>query len=192
MCIRDRIGDGRTKARSTPVKVGDLADVTDIAVGGYHEQAPDADNDPNTHTSNYFQTTCAVAGGTAHCWGANRYGQLGDGTTDTRNMPSEVANLSKVTAISTDWGSTCAISDGKAYCWGDDDRSQLGSNGGATKTPREIINLADVTSIATGNGTSCAMATGSVYCWGFNNDGQVGDGSSGDGANRRTPTKLAF
>lgn len=187
-----QIGDGRTKARSTPVKVGDLADVTDIAVGGYHEQAPDADNDPNTHTSNYFQTTCAVAGGTAHCWGANRYGQLGDGTTDTRNMPSEVANLSKVTAISTDWGSTCAISDGKAYCWGDDDRSQLGSNGGATKTPREIINLADVTSIATGNGTSCAMATGSVYCWGFNNDGQVGDGSSGDGANRRTPTKLAF
>ncbi|WP_055477144.1 protein kinase domain-containing protein [Gordonia sp. HS-NH1] len=185
-----QIGDGSTTARSAPVKVGTLTDVTDIAIGGYHEASDD--DDPNTNTSTYFQTTCAVAGGDAWCWGSNAYGQIGDGTSETRQAPVKVSNLSGVSAISTDWGTTCAVSDDRAFCWGDDDRSQLGSSGGSVKIPREVSTLTDVTSISTGNGTSCAMSAASVYCWGFNNDGQIGDGSSGDGANRTTPTKLTI
>lgn len=185
-----QIGDGTTTARSAPVKVGSLTDVTDIAIGGYHEAADD--DDPNTNTSTYFQTTCAVAGGDAWCWGSNAYGQIGDGTSETRQTPVQVGNLGGVSAISTDWGTTCAVSDDRAFCWGDDDRSQLGSTGGSVKIPREVSTLTDVTSISTGNGTSCAMSAASVYCWGFNNDGQIGDGSSGDGANRTTPTKLTI
>ncbi|WP_439031940.1 protein kinase domain-containing protein [Gordonia terrae] len=185
-----QIGDGSTTSRSAPTKVGSLTDVTDIAIGGYHEAAED--DDPDTNTSTYFQTACAVAGGDAYCWGSNAYGQIGDGTIETRQTPVQVSNLSGVTGISTDWGTTCAVSDDKAFCWGDDDRSQLGSSGGSVKIPREVTSLTDVTAISTGNGTSCAMSAASVYCWGFNNDGQIGDGSSGDSANRTTPTKLTI
>ncbi|MBD0863901.1 protein kinase [Gordonia sp. zg691] len=185
-----QIGDGSTAARSTPVKVGSLADVTDITIGGYHKSSDD--DDPNTNTSTYFHTTCAVAGGEAYCWGSNAYGQIGDGTAETRQAPVKINNLSGVRTISTDWGTTCAVSEDKGFCWGDDDRSQLGSTGGSVKIPREVSTLTDVTSISTGNGTSCAMSAGSVHCWGFNNDGQIGDGSSGESANRTTPTKLTI
>ncbi len=174
------------------MKVGGLGEVTDISLGGYHESAPDDDNDPSTNTSTYFQTACAIAGGDAYCWGANAYGQIGNGTAEPRKTPTKVNDISKASAISTDWGTTCAVADGKAWCWGDNDRSQLGSSGGSVKIPREVSSLTDVTSISTGNGTSCAMASGSVWCWGFNNDGQIGDGSSGDSANRTTPTKLTI
>jgi alpha-tubulin suppressor-like RCC1 family protein len=35
--------------------------------------------------------TCARrAAGTIVCWGSNRYGQMGDGTTDTWLVPAEV------------------------------------------------------------------------------------------------------
>ncbi|MCZ0911925.1 protein kinase [Gordonia amicalis] len=188
-----QIGDGSTTERSAPVKIGGLSDVADITLGGYHESDPDDDNDPSTNTSTYYQTACAIAGGgDAYCWGANAYGQIGNGTAEPRNTPTKVNGISKASAISTDWGTTCAVADKKAYCWGDDDRSQLGSGGGSVKIPREVSSLTDVTSISTGNGTSCAMASGSVWCWGFNNDGQIGDGSSGDSANRTTPTKLTI
>ncbi|MHC3004947.1 protein kinase domain-containing protein [Gordonia metallireducens] len=187
-----QIGDGSTTERSAPVKVGGLGEVTDITLGGYHESAPDDDNDPATNTSTYFQTACAIAGGDAYCWGANAYGQIGNGTAEPRKTPTKVNTIAKASAISTDWGTTCAAADGKAWCWGDNDRSQLGSSGGSVKIPREVASLTDVTSVSTGNGTSCAMASGSVWCWGFNNDGQIGDGSSGDSANRTSPTKLTI
>lgn len=33
---------------------------------------------------------CAVQGGSLMCWGYNKYGQLGDGTTNDRAMPVAV------------------------------------------------------------------------------------------------------
>src|ERR1017187_1303887 len=38
-----------------------------------------------------YENTCALdSTGTAYCWGADRYGQLGDGTTSNSNVPMAV------------------------------------------------------------------------------------------------------
>lgn len=72
-----------------------------------------------------FQHTCAVASDhTAHCWGNNGNGQLGDGTTTVRNSPTPVdttgvlADLS-IKSVHPGYYHSCAIaSDERAYCWG--------------------------------------------------------------------------
>ena len=67
-----QLGDGTCAERHTPVDVSGLSSATPaISAGGNH--------------------TCALlAGGGVSCWGYNGYGQLGDGTTDTRATPGEV------------------------------------------------------------------------------------------------------
>jgi alpha-tubulin suppressor-like RCC1 family protein len=57
--------------RKAPQTVLGLTEVTAVAAGGEHG--------------------CAlVAGGAAYCWGDNRYGQLGDGTTTWTRAPVAV------------------------------------------------------------------------------------------------------
>lgn len=72
--------------------------------------------------------SCALfANGTVRCWGANTYGQLGDGTTTHRSTPVEVAGLSNVIAITAGDEHTCALlADGKMRCWGRQDDFRLG------------------------------------------------------------------
>ncbi len=67
-----QVGDGTTTNRLIPTWVSGLDDgVGAISAGGYH--------------------TCALmSGGGVKCWGANGYGQLGDGTTTDRHTPVDV------------------------------------------------------------------------------------------------------
>lgn len=64
---------------------------------------------------------CArLEGGSVWCWGSNRDGQLGDGTTVTRAVPMPVVGLSSVVSIAAGSNHTCAaLVDGSVRCWGD-------------------------------------------------------------------------
>ncbi len=73
--------------------------------------------------------TCAVTkAGAALCWGLNTYGQVGDGTTTNRYVPTPVSGLSSgVAAISPGSDHSCALTQaGALLCWGWNAYGQLG------------------------------------------------------------------
>jgi alpha-tubulin suppressor-like RCC1 family protein len=164
-----QLGDGTNTNRSTPVAVVGLSSgVARLAAG-----------------INY---TCAIiAAGGMKCWGANYYGQLGDGTTDKRNTPVTVLDLSGVVtalAASVSGGHTCALlTGGGLKCWGYNYWGQLGDGTTQTRlTPVSVTGLGSgVSAVSAGEGYTCALLTGGwMKCWGANASGQLGDGSLQD------------
>ncbi len=122
------LGNGKTVTSQTPVAVGDLANVSSIALGGNH--------------------ACALREKQVLCWGSNERGQLGVPSTSTckaesgtdmpcATTPVAVPWLADVIAISAGAQHTCALtSDGKATCWGDNRWGQLGI--GVAREPAPI------------------------------------------------------
>jgi alpha-tubulin suppressor-like RCC1 family protein len=78
-----------------------------------------------------FHTCAALADGSAHCWGGNGSGQLGDGTLTSTDLPTPVSGLgsgSGVTLIAAGAYHTCAVTaDGAAHCWGSNMSGNLGN-----------------------------------------------------------------
>ena len=175
-----QVGDGGETAKSSPVKVPGLTAVTAVSIGSYIAQ-----NDK------FPTTTCAVADGDVHCWGANRYGQVGDGSTEGRSTPVKVPGLPKATGVINANASTCALSEEKeVYCWGAGEGGQLGTgNTSETVTsPQKVPGLSDVTQLTGNGGTFCAiLGNGELHCWGNNGSGQLADGT---GDPRNTPVKV--
>jgi alpha-tubulin suppressor-like RCC1 family protein len=160
-----QVGDGSTTQRTTPVDVSGLASgVSAIAVGGMHSCA--------------LLTTGAV-----RCWGANAYGQLGDGTTTQRVTSVAVSGLSSgVSAITAGTYYTCALlGTGAVKCWGYNGSGQLGDNSITQRlTPVDVVGLSSgVMAVAAGLEHACAvLSSGAAKCWGYNEYGQLGDGTA--------------
>jgi alpha-tubulin suppressor-like RCC1 family protein len=177
------VGNGTTSAQQlTPVLVSGLSNAIAIAGDDLHKCALRSD-------------------GTLWCWGANQFGELGDGTTIDRSAPVQVSGISNAVAVATTRldpevsnGNTCAILvDGTVRCWGSNNSYQLG-NGTITSPQTRPIAVAGVSNareIAVGYATVFVIeADGSLWGWGDNFLGVLGSGSTGN--NQPTPLKLPF
>lgn len=138
--------------------------------------------------------TCALlTDGRARCWGDNRKGQLGDGTTASVDLPIPISNeddtgpLTDVVQLSGGRSATCALLEStEVRCWGWGDQGQLGNAADDDQTlPVPVVvasggdPLTDVRQVAIGYAMACAtLVSGEVRCWGGNNLGQLGDGST--------------
>ncbi len=118
---------------------------------------------------------------TVKCWGKNKYGQLGDGSLNSSNIPIKIEGLSGVTDIANNYSHLCAIVNSGVLCWGDNDYGQLGD--GSLFNSALPINVpgfgpgSGVTKLAMGDGYSCAVKNSGLYCWGRNHLGQLGIGN---------------
>ena len=120
--------------------------------------------------------------GDAYCWGENRFGQLGDGTTDFQMGPQLVLGGLTFTSIAAGWRFSCGITiDEAAHCWGRGEWGQLG-DGLATlsSVPTEVSGGHKFRQLDVGsNNLVCGVTTaGSLLCWGLDLNGALGAPSS--------------
>ena len=140
--------------------------------------------------------SCAlqVSTGKVKCSGLNEYGQLGDGTTTSQTLATQVSGMtSGITAIASGSSRGCALtSSGGVKCWGQNIYGGVGN--GNTLNQFSPISVSGLTSgvVAVNGGTAyhtCALlSNGSIKCWGFNGYGQLGDGTTTD---RYTPVTVS-
>jgi alpha-tubulin suppressor-like RCC1 family protein len=137
--------------------------------------------------------SCAVrADGWLFCWGRNRDGQIGNGTTENQYEPVAVAALgNQVTDVELGENHTCAVTADQAlWCWGQNIYGQLGTRyepGQVSHAlPLRVDALGtDVAQVALGAYHTCAIELdGSAWCWGRGESGELGDGST---SSRSTP-----
>ncbi len=133
----------------------------------------------------------AASPGTPYAWGANPWGQLGDGTTTAHLMPHAVTGLTD--AIDIDGGRDHAIAlraNGSVLTWGHNNFGQIGDGStGNRLVPTTVPGLSNVIDVEAGHDHSLALlADGTVRAWGYNALGQLGDGTT---TNRRSPVTVA-
>lgn len=132
--------------------------------------------------------TCGIEAVTAvaYCWGANRFGDLGDDTYTTRSEPTLVADQIRFTSISTSGTHTCGVEaqTGRGYCWGKE--RLVGDGSGLSRLTPTIVGTEErriiFSEISAGWSHTCGLEerTGAAFCWGSNAGGQLGDGTTID------------
>jgi alpha-tubulin suppressor-like RCC1 family protein len=133
------------------------------------------------NTGDFHHSLALKSDGTVWAWGDNNYGQLGNGTYNSSDVPVKVLGLTGITKIAKGHYHSLALKDdGTVWAWGGNKYGQLGSwDNNESHVPVRVPRLTGVTAIASGFYHSLALKDdGTVWAWGYNNVGQLGDGTS--------------
>ncbi len=166
-----QIGDGTNNDRSLPKLVPGNFKWKTVSSGKYH--------------------SCGI-GGTEEgesrlfCWGSNGKGQLGVGSTATKQKPEEVTGKYRDwVKVSSSYYHTCGIRSmngtNKLFCWGGNENGQLGTKKFDTETvPAVVADKPDGWSdVSAGYFHTCGIrnenGASKLYCWGQGKDGQLGN-----------------
>jgi len=146
------LGNGQVGGvSSVAIQVSNLTGVVAIAGGRYHSLALKND-------------------GTVWAWGANWYGQLGNGQFGYyANVPVQVLNLSNAVAIAGGVFHSLALKqDGTVWAWGYNADGELGNGtNNNSNVPFQVLNLTGVVEIAGGDLHSLALKSDrTVWAWG--------------------------
>lgn len=173
-----QLGDNKASGPNSPspVQAQGISTAIAVAAGNFH--------------------SCAVlSDGTARCWGNNSNGQLGDGTTVDKSIPTAVGSLGGLAErIRAGAAHTCAeLQNNGPRCWGYNIFGQVGNNtsGNTLSSPVATHVISNSASLATGGYHTCAtINNGSTYCWGVNSYGQIGNGERQ--VNKHVPTLISW
>lgn len=160
-----QLGDGGRADRSIPVRVDTDVTFDFVSAGGYH--------------------TCAVGtesqGHRVYCWGADAYGQVGNGrqmaVVDRPVAVSFSGRTQGFRGVSAGAAHTCgATRNETVFCWGRNDLGQAGVAGGnPVLVPVELSINTPVRAVAAGFSHTCAVTRhASVLCWGSNHYYELG------------------
>lgn len=147
--LQGQLGDGSNLNRNTPTVVQPPAGVVFAGIDASGQS-----------------TYALTADGTAYSWGDNTSGQLGDGTTTSRTVPTAVIMPPGVTFTSVGRGLRHVLaigSDGNTYTWGENAFGQLG-DGTTTRqlAPTVVTRDLVITGVTFGGvpGTNLTQADG--------------------------------
>ncbi|MDD4369443.1 MAG: fibronectin type III domain-containing protein, partial [Oscillospiraceae bacterium] len=126
------------------------------------------------------QHTVAIkSDGSLWAWGANSKGELGDGSTDFKKVPTQIGT-EQWTLVSAGTKFTVAMkADGSLWAWGWNNVGQLGDGTVADKNVPTRVGSATWLAAAAGDNHVVAIKSGgSLWAWGGNEYGELGNGSS--------------
>lgn len=132
-----------------------------------------------------YDHTCGVTTDSfLFCWGYNRDGQVGDGSTSwIRLKPQLIASTRRFREVDAGRDYSCAVTTGeRAFCWGNGDFGKLGNGRvGPSRLPKAVAGGFSFERVTTGAFHACAESTTNrAYCWGSNGNGDLGDGTRTD------------
>ena len=116
-----------------------------------------------------YHSVAITTDGAVLSWGANWYGQLGDGTRTNRFSAVPVAALGGVRTVAAGSRHNLAVlEDGSVWSWGKNDYGQLGHGGRIDQLiPGAVTNVSDIVAVAGGLRHSLALrSNGSLLSWG--------------------------
>ena len=148
----------------------------------------------STSPSVFYSHSVALRNNTTLAWGANTYGQLGNGDSTGVNqyvpVPVTMTNVTGVMiGVSAGETHTLGFTDaGNVYAWGNNGFGQLGDNSNTIRwapiqvysdpTTTPVTYLTGVLAVSAGGSHSLAIGSGNiVWAWGDNTYGQLGDTS---------------
>jgi alpha-tubulin suppressor-like RCC1 family protein len=162
------LGNGKIGGHSNvPVTVSGIDNAVMVSIGGSH--------------------ACALLrDGAVRCWGYNRWGELGDGTTTTEPQygvpnPVKVLGIANAVTIAAGGPHSCAVlGNGTIQCWGYGIHGELGNGANSRSSgPVAVSGIMNATAVASGSSHNCALlGDGAVKCWGGNEHGQLGNGAT--------------
>ncbi|NBP56371.1 hypothetical protein EBU71_07535, partial [bacterium] len=120
--------------------------------------------------------------GTLWGWGYNAYGLLGDNTTSSRNVPTQIGSDTNWDKIALGDRHTLGIkTDGTLWGWGYNDSGQVGdgTSGTSRLIPTQIGVDTNWKTVTAGYFHSVGLKTdGTLWSWGYGANGGLGQGNT--------------